>query len=129
MKKTQSQFWPQFWPQFWLVALCLVVSCVSSCSWQRKPADAAMAIETPPTQVLAAEAPRIAIQRPELQIHQLQYQETLDPAAVVKAYVATIQQLIQYSESLERIIQTLQGETVDTITDKKTENTEGKNQH
>ena len=88
-----------------------------------------MAIETPPTQVLAAEAPRIAIQRPELQIHQLQYQETLDPAAVVKAYVATIQQLIQYSESLERIIQTLQGETVDTITDKKTENTEGKNQH
>ena len=51
----------------------------------------------------------IVVQRPELEIHRINLQdENLAPDILVKSYVSTVRQLIDYSEQLELVVEHLQ---------------------
>lgn len=88
--------------------LIVLSALLCGCGVLQKPEP--IEIRAQPAEILML--PKVRVDRPLLEIHKVSPEA--EPDVVVKSYVATVYQLIRYSESLEELVEQLQSLHVET---------------
>ena len=96
-----------------LLILLLIILCLPGCSMFGKTIDNKPSINLGYSAALLGSnqtKQQFVYSRPVLVIHQLNDDDKSQADKVVKAYVATVKQLVNYAEQLEKIVDQLQTE-------------------